>query len=200
MRVYAPYIPLLVIVGCGITLSNQAEFNKFNGTVRSFATNTTDDGLLEATNQKRISEGLKPLKFNKSLDIAAQAKAQDMSDRNYWAHVTPDGKQPWVFVDATNYSYRKAAENLAYGFANSNTTVAGWMNSPGHRANVMDPDLREVGFGIINVPDYQSKGPQTVVVAMYGQPSVLADSNSVQLPVTPVTASAQPEKISYVQS
>lgn len=200
MKVYAPYIPLLLIVGCGIFISGHAELKRFDGNVKSYATNTTDGGLLEATNAERLAQGLRPLQLNSELDTAAQAKAQDMADKNYWSHQTPEGLEPWVFIDDTDYIYRKAAENLAYGFTTSKATVNGWMNSPSHRQNVMDPELREVGFGIINVSNYQNHGPETIVVAMYGQPAVLSDTNSVPLPVTTDTGSVQPQNISYIQS
>jgi hypothetical protein len=200
MKVYAPYIPLLLIIGCGIFISGHSELKRFNGSVKSYATNTTEVGLLDATNKERRAQGLQPLKLNSRLDEAAQVKAQDMSAKNYWSHVTPDGKEPWVFIDATHYSYRKAAENLAYGFNTSEATVTGWMNSPGHRANVLDPVLEEVGFGIINVANYQNHGPETIVVAMYGQPAVLATTNTA--PFTPATSATptQPQNISLIQS
>lgn len=200
MKVYAPYIPLLLIVGCGIFVSGHTELKRFDGSVKSYATNTTDEGLLEATNSERLAQGLQPLRLNTKLDTAAQAKAQDMSDKNYWAHKTPEGREPWVFIDATQYSYRKAAENLAYGFTTSNATIAGWMNSPSHRENVLDSDLQEVGFGIINVPNYQDHGPETIVVAMYGQPAVLADTNSIPIPLATGAGPTQPQNISYIQS
>ncbi|MGI9028358.1 MAG: CAP domain-containing protein [Candidatus Saccharimonadales bacterium] len=198
MKVYAPYIPLLLIIGCGFFIYGHPEISGPSGSVESYATETSDENLLAATNKQRQGNGLKPLKFNASLDTAAQAKAQDMASRNYWAHVTPDGEQPWVFIASANYTYRKAAENLAYGFETSNATVNGWMNSPGHRANILDADLEEVGFGIINVPNYQDRGPETIVVAMYGQPAV--QSAGISQPVTPSVATAQPQDISYVQS
>ncbi len=202
MKVYAPYIPLLTIIGCGIFISGHAEVKRSENSVKSYATETSDENLLMATNNQRMQQGLKPLTFNASLDTAAQAKAQDMGSRNYWSHVTPDGEQPWIFIETANYSYRKAAENLAYGFRTSNATVNGWMNSPGHRANILDPDLEEVGFGIINVPNYQDRGPETIVVAMYGQPSVKSISavEPIQLPTTPNLANTQPQDISYIQS
>lgn len=201
MKVYAPYIPLLAIIGCGIFISGHAEMQRGEHAVKSYATETSDENLLAATNKQRLQQGLKPLTFNASLDTAAQAKAQDMGSRNYWSHATPEGEQPWIFIETANYSYRKAAENLAYGFRTSDATVNGWMNSPGHRANVLDPDLEEVGFGIINVPSYQDKGPETIVVAMYGQPSVkTAAAAPIQLPTTPNLASAEPQNISYIQS
>lgn len=201
MKVYAPYIPLLLIVGCGIFISGQTEFKRFNGAVKSYATNTSDDGLLEATNKQRIGQGLQPLTFNSQLDQAAQAKAEDMAAKDYWSHTTPDGREPWVFFDDVDYAYKKAAENLAYGFISSDTTVSGWMNSPGHRANILDPVLQEVGFGMANVANYQNRGQQTIVVAMYGQPATLAVANNTPV-ATPITqlGSAQPQNISYIQS
>lgn len=201
LKVYAPYIPLLVIVLSGLWLSAHQELRDIRGSVASYATDMSDSGLLEATNSRRSAEGLAPLKFNNQLDTAAQSKAKDMAQKNYWSHNTPDGREPWVFIEGVQYKYRKAAENLAYGFTTSPATVNGWMNSPGHRANIMDPELREVGFGVIDIPDYQGKGPQTLVVAMYGQPAVLDDS--IQLPVksdaSPVAAQ-KPQKISIIQS
>lgn len=199
MKVYAPFIPLLLIVGCGIFISGNSELKGSSGTVKSYATETSDDNLLTATNKQRLAVGLRPLTFNASLDTAAQAKAQDMGSRNYWSHATPEGEQPWIFIETAQYNYRKAAENLAYGFETSDATVIGWMNSPGHRANVLDKDLEEVGFGIINVPSYQERGAQTIVVAMYGQPTVQSAS-SAPIPITPDITSAQPQNVSFIQA
>ncbi len=178
LKAYAPYLPLLVIVGFGLFISTTSTFRK-SGDVLSYATNTSDPGLLEATNKARAENGLSALKYNVTLDQAAQEKAKDMATRNYWSHNTPDGKEPWVFFESAGYKYYKAAENLAYGFSDSDSTVVGWMNSPSHRANVLDKELAEVGFGIINVENYQNKGQETIVVAMYGTP---ANSNVAAAP------------------
>lgn len=213
MKAYAPYLPLLLIVGFGLFLSTTGDFKKLHGNVLSYATNMTDTGLLDATNKARVDNKLEPLKYNAVLDQAAQAKAEDMANRNYWSHNTPDGKEPWAFIDNTGYKYFKAAENLAYGFDNSDATVVGWMNSPSHRANVLDKDLVEVGFGVINITNYQNKGPETVVVAMYGLPppqSLATNSSTPGNPVTsiPIVASSsmsannaasESKRISYAQ-
>lgn len=198
LKVYAPYIPLLVIVGSGLFLSTNHQLRSSSGEVKSYSTDMTDSGLLDATNKKRAESGLPKLNFNPALDKAAQSKAEDMANRNYWSHDTPDGKKPWDFITASEYAYGKAAENLAYGFNNSDLTVAGWMNSTGHRENILDKDLKDVGFGIVNVPDYQSKGQETVIVAFYAQPSVLNGTS----PVTPEVKnlSEGPKNISYLQS
>lgn len=167
---YWPYLPLGIIIGLGVLV------NSFWGTVQQavlgYATNTTISGLVQETNVQRSGEGLAALSINSKLNQAAQAKAQDMATRNYWSHNTPEGNPPWVFFSAAGYEYKAAGENLAYGFDNSDTTVVAWMNSPGHRANIMNTTYTEVGFGIANVENYQDTGPQTIVVAMYGTPQV----------------------------
>jgi uncharacterized protein YkwD len=202
LKVYAPYIPLLLIVGTGFFISFFSSIQPLNSRVLGYATNTTDSGLLEFTNKARASEGINSLKFNEKLDKAAQAKAEDMAKNNYWSHNTPDGREPWVFIEQTDYQYRKAAENLAFGFINSEGTVNGWMNSPTHRANVMDRELKEVGFGIVNTPDYQGHGEETIVVAMYGtaaEASISTPTASNTL-IPTIAASANPKKISFIQS
>lgn len=205
MRTYLPYIPLLVIVGFGLTLSSfwQTPVRSSNG-VLAYATDTTINGLLSATNTQRSGAGKSGLSLSSKLSQAAQAKANDMANRNYWSHNTPEGNEPWIFMDQAGYSYSKAGENLAYGFITSSDTVTGWMNSPPHKANLLDTDFTEVGFGYANAENYQDSGPETVVVAMYGKPltSAVASAstpNVVNAPAkqkattpAPVTESTEP--------
>lgn len=142
--------------------------------VLSYATSVSIGDLLNQTNSQRSGNGIASLGLNGQLNSAAQAKANDMVNKNYWAHVAPDGKQPWDFITAAGYSYTAAGENLAYGFETSADTVTGWMNSPPHRENLLNSIFTEVGFGIANSSNYVDSGPQTVVVAMYGHPQSLA--------------------------
>lgn len=159
-----------LIVGLGVLV------NTFWGTIQqhvlSYATNTSISGLLQETNEERNAGGLASLTLNSQLNQAAQAKANDMAARDYWSHNTPEGNPPWVFFDNAGYDYTAAGENLAYGFDNSTETVIGWMNSPGHKANIMHTAYQEVGFGMANSENYQGTGPETIVVAMYGAPKV----------------------------
>lgn len=172
LKVYAPYIPLLLVVGLGVWLSGASGTRRpASQDVLSYTTSVSRQGLLEATNSQRAKDGDMGLSLNTKLSQAAQAKAQDMASQDYWAHSSPDGRKPWYFIKQSGYRYSKAAENLAYGFNNSQSIVIGWMNSPEHRSNLLDDNLRDVGFGIINIPDYQDSGPQTLIVAMYGRPS-----------------------------
>lgn len=165
---YWPYLPLAFIVALGFLINNI--WPTFQSAVLGYATNTTTSGLLLETNKERTQHGLGELAINAQLSQAAQAKAEDMVKRNYWAHVTPDGNPPWAFIKATGYDYSSAGENLAYGFEGSDSTVAGWMGSTPHRLNMLNSGYQNVGFGMANAENYQGSGPQTIVVAMYGTP------------------------------
>lgn len=173
----------------------------------AYATEMSRSGLLSSTNIQRSNNGQSSLTINSKLNQAAQAKANDMVARNYWSHNTPDGKEPWVFFDAQGYIYTKAGENLAYGFDNSSATVIGWMNSPSHKANLLDSTFTEVGFGFANSSDYVTTGEETIVVAMYaGRPLKLLQrlqlcSSTYPAPVvaqatpkTTKTPAAEPEQ------
>jgi hypothetical protein len=132
------------------------------------------------------------LALNAQLDSAAQTKANDMAARDYWSHNTPDGKTPWTFIAAAGYQYQTAGENLAYGFGTAGDTITGWMNSPEHRANILNSSYRDVGFGIVNIPSYQNSGPETLVVAMYASPAVTPAAASTQSPSKPPAATPAP--------
>lgn len=173
LKTYLPYLPLLVIILTGLTLGFR-DRPQPKDDVLSYATSVSAPSLLDETNARRTADGKSALRRNTRLDAAAQAKAEDMAARNYWSHATPDGQQPWSFIEQAGYSYQKAGENLAYGFSTSGATVAGWMNSPSHRANLLDSGFDEVGFGYANAADYQDAGNNTIVVAMYGRSQATA--------------------------
>ena len=169
MKAYWPYLPILSILVVGMFASNWLSAQHRD--VKGYATEMSATNLLTETNNQRIANGLGALAINGKLNTAAQNKANDMAARDYWSHNTPDGQTPWTFITAAGYDYITVGENLAYGFATSADTVAGWMNSAPHRANVLNSNYVDVGFGIINIPNYQSSGPETLVVAMYGKPA-----------------------------
>jgi hypothetical protein len=177
LKVYWPYMPLLLIVSLGLMLGLFSRPLAQRG-VLAYATSLSRNGLLDATNQQRAANGVGNLGLNAALNQAAQAKADDMVARDYWSHNTPEGNPPWVFIDSAGYDYKKAGENLAYGFLTNTDTVTGWMNSPSHRENMLLGDYTDVGFGYANSSNYQGTGPETVVVAMYGQPMVASASAS----------------------
>lgn len=169
LKHYYPFIPLFVSIGFLLTVL-LTPIRSQKQSVLALATNISPAGLLETTNNERAASGSTLLTINERLNNAAEKKAQDMVARNYWSHKTPEGNDPWNFVAKENYSYTKAGENLAYGFDDSSGVVAGWMNSPSHRANLLDKSFSEVGFGIANSNNFNGSGASTVVVALYAQP------------------------------
>ncbi len=172
MRSRARFLPAIVIALVATFLWAQPHLLFFGKSqdVLAYATNISPAGLLSSTNSQRTANGVSALSANGLLNSAAQAKANDMVNRNYWSHQTPDGQQPWIFITGAGYQYLSAGENLAYGFMTSSATVTGWMNSPSHRSNLLSGTFTEVGFGIANSADFVGNGPQTVVVAMYAKP------------------------------
>jgi hypothetical protein len=184
LKVYWPYVPMLLIVLGGILFNSWLSRSQTNG-VLAYATEISSQRLLESTNNERKSDGKSILKLNDQLTSAAQFKANDMAARNYWSHTTPDGEQPWMFIQKAGYAYQKAGENLAYGFDSSADTVAGWMNSKTHRENLLDGSYSEVGFGYANVANYNKSGPETIVVAMYGQPQTAGANTPAPLSASP---------------
>lgn len=190
IKTYWPYLPLLLIVGLGF-LANSVWPHQ--GDVLGYATDMSAQRLLADTNVQRANYHEKALSLNPTLTQAAQAKAADMAARNYWSHNTPDGKTPWAFFTAAGYHYQRAGENLAYGFDTASQTLTAWMNSPEHRANILEGDYTQVGFGIINVPNYRGAGPETLVVAFYAEPVL------VQTASAPITHQAAPVESSSLK-
>ena len=171
---------MVAIIVAGIVLNSW--IGSMNKSVLGYATDMSVSALLADTNDQRTANGLGALALNSMLSNAAQAKAQDMMTNDYWAHVSPTGVTPWYWITNAGYSYQTAGENLAYGFTSASDTITGWMNSPEHRANILNTTYKDVGFGIVNAPNYQGTGPETIVVAMYADPYV----------ATPPIASQQP--------
>lgn len=194
LKSYWPYLPVLAVLSLGIVLNSWLA--GAHRSVLGYATEMSAPALLSGTNQQRANNGEAGLSENPQLDQAAQAKANDMAARDYWSHNTPDNQPPWSFITAAGYSYQTAGENLAYGYTTSDATIAGWMASPGHRANILNTSFTEVGFGIINISNYQSSGPQTLVVAMYASPYVTPPPAPASTTPTPTaktpTASVTP--------
>ncbi|MBI2614015.1 MAG: CAP domain-containing protein [Candidatus Levybacteria bacterium] len=104
--------------------------------------------LLSLTNKERQSAGVGSLVLNEKLSQAALKKADDMFEYNYWAHSSPTGKTPWIFITASGYKYVYAGENLARGFSNAEDAVKAWMASPDHRNNMLSSNYQDVGFAV----------------------------------------------------
>lgn len=170
-RTYWPYLPLFGIAGFALLLNlawPSLPIGRGHGSVLGSAQGISSLTLLDETNQDRAALGIDTLDVDTRLSAAAQSKAQDMVSNDYWSHRSPSGSQPQDFATKAGYGYRAIGENLAYGFSDSDTVIQAWLKSPEHRANLLDPAFRDVGFGVVKAADYQGKGPQTIVVALYG--------------------------------
>lgn len=166
LKAYWPYIPMLGIVGLGIAINS---FWYGQQQVLGAHNDYSSNSLLSLTNANRSKVEEPALTLDPQLAAAAQAKANDMVTHDYWSHNSPSGQTPWTFIAAAGYNYQLAGENLAYGFTSANATITGWMNSSEHRANMLNAQYENVGFGVANSPNFQGKGPETIVVAEYAQ-------------------------------
>lgn len=185
-KTYWPYLPLLLVVGLGFVLNSLWPSQR---DVLGYATEMSASSLLSGTNQQRANNGKASLTINSKLTTAAQNKAKDMAAKDYWSHNSPTGQTPWSFITAAGYKYKTAGENLAYGFDTSADTITGWMNSAEHRANILNSSYTNVGFGIVNIPNYQGDGPETLVVAMYASPVAVATTTKSPSTSQPVNTS-----------
>lgn len=146
--------------------------------------------LLQLINQQRSVAGLNQLTYNNKLSASAFAKAQNMCTEDYWAHTAPSGLTPWSFIDNSGYQYVSAAENLAEGYSSDTRTVTAWMDSPGHRKNILNGKFADFGAGYITC---ELQGKQTTIIVTHfgtSKESLTTASNyEQQKPVEPKTES-----------
>jgi hypothetical protein len=114
-----------------------------------------DDEVVLRCNQIRESAGLAPLARNRTLDLAAQLHAEDMAQGNFMSHYGSNGSNPAVRIRAAGYPWITWAENVAVGYPTAAAVVNAWMNSPGHRHNILNPNVREIGIGLAQMPGTQ---------------------------------------------
>ncbi|MEU8825527.1 CAP domain-containing protein [Streptomyces sp. NPDC048636] len=114
----------------------------------------TPDGLnrltsevITLTNAERAAARLAPLTAEPRLTTAAQRHSDDMVARDFYSHTAPEGQQPWDRARAAGATHRGIGENIACGQRSAAEVVQGWMNSPGHRANILKPDFSHIGVG-----------------------------------------------------
>lgn len=150
--------------------------------------------LAAMTNDERAAHNLPELAVNPVLSRAAEMKARDMAEKGYFAHVSPDGTQPWQWLDMAGYAYDYAGENLAMNFTDSRDITDAWMRSPTHRANIVKDTYTEVGTGVAR-GTYQGK--ETIFVAqVYANPAQRAEPAPARAAgdTAPETASDQDEE------
>ena len=110
--------------------------------------------VIRLTNLERAKYGLKPLTEDWELSRVARYKSQDMHDRRYFDHNSPTYGTPFQMMKAFGLSYRSAGENIAMGYRTPQAVVTGWMNSSGHRANILSSSYTKIGVGYVADGNY----------------------------------------------
>ncbi|WP_077210854.1 SafA/ExsA family spore coat assembly protein [Bacillus dakarensis] len=111
------------------------------------AAKSIESQVIQLTNQERAKYGLKPLRANWELSRVARYKSEDMRDRNYFSHTSPSYGSPFDMIRSFGLTYRSAAENIAAGQTTPQQVVQAWMNSEGHRRNILSASYTEIGVG-----------------------------------------------------
>jgi uncharacterized protein YkwD len=120
------------------------------------ARSTFAQQVVALVNQQRTSNGCAPFNVSAQLSAAAQAHSQDMALKDFVGHTGSDGSSVGQRFTRAGYSWRMAAENVAAGQSTPESVVASWMSSAGHRANILNCALRDIGIGYYYQPDDQA--------------------------------------------
>ena len=113
-----------------------------------------ENEVIRLVNKIRQENGLKSLSANWELFRVARYKSQDMVDNRYFAHNSPVYGTPFQMIKSFGISYRTAGENIAYGYKTPQAVVDGWMNSSGHRANILNSSYTQIGVGYVANGNY----------------------------------------------
>lgn len=127
--------PALIYPGEKITIPQMTAIKSF------------ENQVIQLTNAERTKRGLPPLKANWQLSRVARYKATDMRDKNYFSHTSPTYGSPFTMIKDFGLSYTAAGENIAAGQTTPKAVVTAWMNSPGHRANILSKSYTQIGVG-----------------------------------------------------
>lgn len=140
----------------------------------------TANGVVKYTNIQRVSQGLVTLQTNELLSVAAAAKVQDMFQQQYFAHVSPIGQSAGDLATLAGYEYITIGENLALGnFEDDEKLVEAWMNSPGHRANILNTKYQEIGVAV-GKGEFEGSS-RWLAVQIFGKPLASCPHPSVAL-------------------
>lgn len=108
---------------------------------------TIEQEVTHFTNEARAAFGLQPLQLDTELSKVAEVKSHDMANLDYFSHDSPRYGSPFQMMELYGIDYTMAAENIARGYTSAESVAEGWMNSPGHAANILNPYLTHIGVG-----------------------------------------------------
>ncbi len=129
--------------------SQQINIPELDASVLSF-----ESEVVRLVNLERAKQGLSPLTQDWQLSRVARYKSQDMRDLGYFSHTSPTYGSPFDMMKSFGISYRTAGENIAKGYSTPEAVVKAWMNSPGHRANILNSTYTHIGVGYVASGNY----------------------------------------------
>ena len=135
----------------------------------AWSSSITPANVVSLTNGTRRALGLAELKANDLLAAAAAEKAKDMLANRYFAHTSPSGLTGFALIRQAGYQYRFAGENLAVHYESAEGVTEGWLASPTHKANIVNPRFKEIGVGVAR-GEFEGY-PSTIVVQLFGEPA-----------------------------
>lgn len=133
--------------GAGTTESGTGDTNTSNDETADGQASEQAQAVLKIVNEERAKQGLKALVLDKQLNNVAQLKAEDMKKNNYFDHNSPTLGSPFDLMRSQGVSYRTAGENIAAGQKTPEQVMESWMNSSGHRANILNKNYTQLGVG-----------------------------------------------------
>lgn len=161
------FLLVLVLFASGYSVGSLLRLSTKNQ-VLGISTQLQTEKIITLINLERAKHSLRALTPNEQLNRAAEQKGEFMINHNYWAHISPDGIEPWQFIHQQEYFYLSAGENLARDFNREEDLVAAWMASPTHRDNLLNSDFSQMGIAIVEgIIDHQ---PVILIVNFYAQP------------------------------
>ena len=144
------YVKLIYPTG-GVTETNKPTTN--TGTQNNNGLTADEQESFDLINAKRTAAGLQPLKIDQEVQNVARAKAQDMVNNNYFSHTSPTYGSPFDMLKNYGIKYKTAGENIA-GNSSNQGAVNAWMNSEGHKANILNSNYNYTGLGVVSSPKY----------------------------------------------
>lgn len=138
----------------GNNSENQAPDNEITEDQNESNISEYERRVAEIVNEIRVENGLSPLTLSSELSAVARAKSQDMKDNKYFSHTSPVYGSPFDMLKSFGISYRTAGENIAMGQPTPEVVVDGWMNSEGHRANILNSSYTQIGVGYVAEGNY----------------------------------------------
>ncbi len=117
-------------------------------TIPTVTTTSQEDEVIRLVNVQRSKAGLQQLKSNWQLCRVARYKSADMANNGYFSHTSPTYGSPFKMMESFGLRFSAAGENIAYGQRTPAEVMNGWMNSPGHRSNILNGTYTEIGVGL----------------------------------------------------